>query len=291
LSNTTKSVLIFIFLALVWGSSFILMKKGLQAFTPVQVGSLRIVLAFIFMAAISWKSIRVLSRDNVKPLLVVGFLGNGFPYLLFPLAVSQIDSALVGILNALVPLFTLLIGVMFFHSQIRILQIFGVLAGLCGAVYLILPGYQGGYFSLLFASLPVLATIMYAISINTLKNKLAHMKSVPLTFLALMFAAIPCSVYLVFSDFGTRLVSEPAALESLAYVAILGVVGSALAIILFNLLIQISSALFSASVTYLIPVVAIFWGWVDGEHVGWEHLIGVLLILIGIWLANKKPRA
>jgi drug/metabolite transporter (DMT)-like permease len=292
LNSNKKAVLIFVFLAFVWGSSFILMKRGLLAFTPLQVGALRIVLAFLFMAAISWKSIRLLTRDNLKPLLVVGLLGNGFPYLLFPLAVSKIDSALAGILNALVPLFTLLVGILFFSSRLRVLQVIGVLTGLAGAVYLLLPSYgQGGGTHLLFAALPIVASMMYAFSINTLKAYLAEMKSVPLTFLALMLAAIPCVFYLIFSDFGYRLTTHPAALESLGYIAILGVVGSALAIILFNYLIKISSALLSASVTYLIPVVAIFWGWLDDEPIGWAHLIGVGLILMGIYLVNKKPKA
>jgi len=289
LHNKHQSLIIFILLALIWGSSFILMKKGLASFQPVQIGALRIVLAMIFTAFFAGHHIKQLNRSNIKPLLVVGLFGNGFPYLMFPLAVSKIDSAVVGIFNAMVPLFTMLIGLFFFKTQIRLLQGIGILLGLGGAVYLLAPGSNPGLGeNWMYAGLAILATIMYATSINTLKTKLAHMKSIPTTFLALVIAGIPCLIYLLTGDFFHRMQTMPHAWESLGYIALLGVFGSSVAIILFNQLVKTSTPIFSASVTYFIPVVAMAWGFLDGEQLGFTHIIGFALILTGVYLVNYR---
>lgn len=292
LNSKQQSFLIFILLALIWGSSFILMKKGLVSFQPVQIGALRIVLAMIFTAFFAGHHIKQLKRSNIKPLLVVGLLGNGFPYLLFPLAVSKIDSAVVGIFNAMVPLFTMLIGLFFFKTSIKLLQGIGILLGLAGAIYLLSPDSNPSLGeNWMYAGLAVMATIMYAISINTLKTKLAHMKSIPITFLALVIAGVPCLIYLLTGDFFHRMQTMPHAWESLGYIALLGIFGSSVAIILFNLLVKTSTPIFSASVTYFIPVVAMAWGFLDGEQLGATHLIGFALILTGVYLVNYKRAA
>ncbi|MCH8554140.1 MAG: DMT family transporter [Schleiferiaceae bacterium] len=286
------SVLVFVALALTWGSSFILMKKGLTSFSAFQIGALRIITAFIFTIFIAAKHFKAIKRVDFKPLLIVGWLGNGIPYFFFPLSVSKIDSSIVGIINAMVPLFTMIIGVVLFRSPVKIWQVFGVLLGLGGAVYLLAPGAtavptaHAGY-----AGFAISATLMYAISINTIKNKLAHLTSLQITLLALLYAAIPSVVYLLFTDFFYIMKTDPNAWVSLGYISILGVVGSSLAILLFNFLIKSSTPIFSASVTYFIPIVAIGSGWVDGESVGWGHLIGILLILSGVYLVNYRRGA
>lgn len=282
---------LFVLLALIWGSSFIIMKRGLLSFTPVQVGAIRIVYASAFTSLIGFRTFKYFRKADLVPLLIVGWLGNGFPYLLFPLAVSKVDSSIVGIINSLVPLFTLIIGFIWFRFKPGWQQILGIIIGFTGAFFLVRPSgpitLSG---DLGFALFAVLATVFYAISINTINSKLKHLNSLAITNLSLATSALPMLIFLLCTDFTTRLATMPYAAESMGYLAILGIVGSSLAIIIFNYLIKISSPIFSSSVTYAIPIIAILWGWFDGETIGPKHFVGVGCILAGIYLVNLRKR-
>lgn len=287
--NLKVAWLMFVLLALVWGSSFILMKRGLLAFSPIQIGLLRVVFAAGFSAIIGIKTFKYFRWKDVGSLAIVGWLGNGIPYILFPLAVSKIDSSVVGIANSMVPLFTLVVGLVWFQLKPGLFQILGIAIGLVGAFFLVKPatGFvidQNSYF-ILFA---ILATICYAISINVIKSKLQHLNSLAITNLSLLTVGPIMLVALFFSDFSQVMAQNNYAITALGFIAILGIVGSSLAVVAFNYLIKISSTLFSSSVTYAIPIVAILWGWIDGETIGLKHFMGVGCILIGIYLVNFK---
>lgn len=279
----------FVVLALTWGSSFILMKRGLEAFTFWHIGALRITFAFLFTLTFAWKHLRLLKREDVTNLTLVGLFGNGIPYFLFPLAVAHISSATVGILNSLVPLFTMIVGLMFFQSRIRWFNVIGIFLGFAGAAWLIAPGASFSKDSTLFWGIwPIIATVQYAISINIIGARLQHLNSYAITLLSLMFVGIPAIIGLLFSDFFSLMSTHPQAWSSLGYIAILGIVGSSLAIVIFNQLIKITSGLFASSITYCVPIVAMGWGLVDGESLGWNHLVGILGILAGVYLVNRK---
>jgi drug/metabolite transporter (DMT)-like permease len=291
-TNKNLAWLYFVLLALIWGSSFIIMKRGLLSFTAVQVGAIRIVYAWLFTAFIGFKTFRHFKKADFWPLFVVGWLGNGIPYLLFPLAVSRIDSSIVGIINSLVPLFTLVIGLIWFRFKPRTEQIMGILIGFVGAFFLIKPaGSLNLTADFTYALFAVMATVCYAISINTINSKLSHLNALTITNLSLATVGLPMFVFLLSTDFINRFATMPRVWESMAYLAILGIVGSSLAIIMFNYLIKVSSPIFSSSVTYAIPIVAILWGWFDGEVIGYKHLVGVACILIGIYLVNMRKRS
>lgn len=289
--NKQVAWIIFILLALIWGSSFILMKRAILSFEATQVGALRIVFAGVFSAMIGFKTFKAFRWRDALPLLVVGWLGNGIPYLLFPIAVSQIDSSIVGVINSLVPIFTLIIGFFWFRMQPKWNQLAGIVIGFTGAFFLIKPAgsfqLQG---DLLYALLAVAATVCYAISINTINSKLKHLSALAITNLSLLTVTPFMIIYLLNTDFLDRFAMHPLAWQNFGYVAILGIVGSSVAIILFNHLIKISSAIFSSSVTYAIPIVAILWGIIDGEPIGLRHLAGVGGILSGIYLVNLRKR-
>jgi len=289
--NLKIAWLMFVLLALVWGSSFILMKRGLLAFSPIQIGLLRVVFAAGFSAIIGIKTFKYFRWKDVGSLAIVGWLGNGIPYILFPLAVSKIDSSLVGIANSMVPLFTLIVGLIWFQLKPGLFQIVGIAIGLLGAFFLVKPAtgfvfHQDSYF-ILFA---ILATVCYAVSINVIKSKLQHLNSLAITNLSLLTVGPIMLVALFFSDFSEVMLQNNYAITALGFIAILGIVGSSLAVVAFNYLIKISSTLFSSSVTYAIPIVAILWGWIDGETIGLKHFIGVGCILIGIYLVNFKKQ-
>jgi drug/metabolite transporter (DMT)-like permease len=290
--NKNIAWLMFVLLALVWGSSFILMKRGLLAFTPVQVGLIRVVFASFFTAIIGIRTFKYFRRQDLFPLFIVGWLGNGIPYILFPLAVSRIDSSIVGIANSLVPLFTLIVGLIWFQFKPKLFQIAGITVGFIGAFFLVKPTHgivlDENSTYIFFA---ILATIFYAISINTIKSKLQHLNSLAITNLSLVTVSPFMLAVLLFTDFIPIVEHHRYAISSLGYLAILGIIGSSLAIIAFNYLIKLSGALFSSSVTYAIPIVAILWGWIDGEIIGIRHITGVVCILIGIYLVNFRKKS
>jgi len=280
--------LILMLLALVWGSSFILIKRSLDYFSSYEVGALRISIAFIFLLPLAIYHIRKMQKKDIPALLIVGFAGNLIPSFLFAVAQTHIDSSLAGILNSLTPLFTLVIGLMVFGTRIKGRSIAGVIIGLAGATGLIVSTAEGRIeFQLLYASLVVLATIGYAININVVKHRLQHLHPVHITLFAFLLAGPAALIYLVgFTSFTDHITGDGEQLNGLIYVAILAIFGSALAIMVFNKLIQLTNAVFSSSVTYLIPLVAIFFGVIDGESIKISYLCWMLLILGGVFLVN-----
>jgi drug/metabolite transporter (DMT)-like permease len=283
-----KAWTLFILLALTWGSSFILMKRGLETFSYGQIGFIRIATAWVFTLIVALNRFKKYERKYLWALAAVGFLGNGIPYVLFPLAVTKLDSSLVGILNSLVPLFTLMIGLVWFKIKVSWIGALGIAAGFIGALWLLLPDLQVDFDRLSYGVYPIIATVCYAISINVINTKLPGLDALSITLLSLTAVGPLALGYLFTTDFLEIMQSAPAAWESLGYISILGIVGSSLAIIVFNVLIKGTSSLFAASVTYAIPLVALFWGVWDGEEIGPEHLGGMLCILAGVYLVNFK---
>lgn len=276
-------------LALTWGSSFILMKKALIFFSSTEVASFRIAVAALVLLPISLRNMSKI-KGNVWPLLVTGLFGNAIPAFLFALAQTQIPSGLTGILNSLTSLFTLLIGVALFRSKTTVAQVSGVLIALIGAAGLI--GFENifqlsnhGKYSLLV----VAASGMYGVAVNTIKSKLSEMRPTHITSLSFLMTGPFCALYLVFqTDFFPTLQSNPESWMGVLYLSILAVVGTAAAVIMFNRLIKETTAIFASTVTYLIPIVAVAWGILDGETISVTDLLFMLLILLGIFLINMK---
>lgn len=278
-------------LALVWGCSFILVKKTLAAFTAPQVGGLRIFFAFLFFVPILIAQRRHLpTRDRWGWCLVAGLLGNLIPALLFAVAGAHIASSVSGILNSFTPLFVLVTGVLFFKNKVRTDQVVGILFGLVGCVMIILVGTSGELALNGYALLVVLATVCYGFNLHVVRTFLSGVPALALT--AATFTTIgplAAGVLLGSGDFFER-ASRPEALQPLLFAGILGVVGSGVAMILFNRLLQSTSAVFASSVTYLIPIVAVGWGLLDGERLALQQVLGMGVILVGVYLVNRPAR-
>lgn len=288
-NNSATAWTLMIALAFIWGSSFILMKRGLETYTPFQVGAIRMGISFICLLPFLVRAFRKVPRSKWKYLFAAGWLGNGIPSILFPLAETHLNSALTGMLNSLTPLFTFLIGVSMFRMKFSQNKIYGLFIGLIGACLLVAGGDSSNAQSdLLFASAVILATLCYGISVNIIRSKLADVDSYSNTAFALMFTGIPMAASLFFTDFVSRTQTSSGAGMSMMYVAILAILGTALSTVLFNKLIKVSGALFATSVTYLIPVVAVLWGLADGESLSAMHFLGLSGALIGVYLINKS---
>jgi drug/metabolite transporter (DMT)-like permease len=283
------SWILLITLAVIWGSSFILIKKGLVSFSPLQVGTLRISFAFLVMLPFAVKSLTTTFKQYWKKILVIGFFSNLFPAYLFATAETGISSSLAGILNALTPIMTFLAGVFFFSTNIKILQVVGLLVGFVGSFALSFINSVGGLGEFNhYALFVVLATMMYGFSGNFIKKYLFGIHPVTLTALA-MFTVGPLSIIILLSsDFIVRLSIDDSAMVSLGYIFLLGAIGTAFALVLFNRLIQRTTAVFASSVTYLIPITAVVWGVLDGENFFVLHIFGMGFIIMGIYLINKR---
>jgi len=277
-----------LFLSLIWGSSFILMKKGLESYSFTQVAAFRLFFSFLFMLPLSIKNYRIITRENIDSLLVVGLVGFAIPAFLFTKAQTQINSSLAGMLNSLTPLFTLIIGLIFYKSKVKGMNVLGIIIGLIGALGLIwnrdikiLEGIN------LYAVFIVIATICYGINVNVLKYKLSNLTPVEITSVSFLFVGPIGGIYLLFTDFSGVTQTDHYILN-LIYIAILALFSSVIAIIIFNALIRYTTAIFAASVTYIIPLFAILWGLFDGEQITLFQLMWMIVILIGVYLVNKK---
>lgn len=289
-SQKFLSWIILFLLVLTWGSSFILIKRGLDFFSAVEVGALRVVLTFFTLLPFSLPQLFKISKNDFYWLSLSGIIGSFFPAFLFAMAQTGIDSSTAGLLNALTPLFTLVIGFLLFGIKSRLINVIGVFLGLAGALGLVtVSGGNQFAFNLKYASMIMLATILYAINVNLIKAKLKHINALTITSLTFFVAGIIASVILfAFTDLPNQLHSQPQAWKGLLYVAILAVVGTALAMVGFNTLIKLTTPIFASSVTYLIPIVAIIWGIADGEYFSLHHILWMGLIIGGVVLVNHK---
>ncbi len=253
----------------------------------MQVAAIRITLAALVLAPFVLHQLKKLQRKDFLPILVIGWIGSMIPAFLFALAQTQVSSALSGILNTLVPLNTFILGVLFFGLAFKWNKLIGVLVGLAGALFLILYGANFEASNLYYALLILLAGLCYATSVNTVKRYCQNIPSLLLTTIAFS-SALPATIPLLLtSDFSEKLLYVDGGVQAFIYLAILAILGTAFANVIFFKLTQRTNALFASNVTYLIPLVAVFWGWLDGEVIGVYHIVGLLLILFGVYLASK----
>lgn len=286
-SKQLKWVLLSI-LSLIWGSSFILIKKGLIGLSPIQLGSLRILFAGFFLILVGFKSLSKISFQQWKFIALTAFFGTFIPAYLFAIAQTEIDSSVSSILNSLTPLNTLVLGSLAFGLHFRRNQIIGVIIGLIGSALLILNGAmnhpeQNYYYALLV----IIASICYATNVNLVKKHLSGMAPLSITTGNFLVLLLPAALILYFTDF-LNVVSMPQVQHSMLFIVILGVIGTGIANIIFFKLIQLSSPVFATSVTYLIPIVAFFWGLLDHEMLTPIQFLGAFIVLIGVYLSAKK---
>ena len=278
-----------IILSVIWGSSYILIKKGLTGLTPVQLGSLRVIITTVLIAPIGYNKIKHIPKNKMKWVAVSAFVGSFFPAYLFAFAETEISSSVTAVMVSLTPLFTLLISVIVFGEELLKKQVIGVIIGFLGIVVLINNELISSSFNILYVMFIVLAAFCYAVNANLLKYKLPNIPALGIVFMSFIFMFIPAFIVLFFSGFPfSDFTSNPLILESIVYIVILALFGTAIAKVMYIKLLAISTPVFSVSTTYLMPVVAIFWGLLDGEEFKLTQFIGTSIILIGVYLVTKK---
>lgn len=283
-------VLLLLVLALIWGSSFILMKNGLKVFSAPQVATMRMSFSFLFLLPLTIRHFRKVETKYWAMITLVGLLGNGIPAVLFALAQTKLNSSTAGVLNTLTPIFTLVVAAVFFRQVFSGQKILGLILGLIGAIVLITlrgngtiePNYMYGFYVLI-------ATICYAWSVNLIKNYLYELPAIVISSFVLVLIGPAYGYYLLaHTDFLYLVTTGHEAQVALLNIVILALFGTAISLILFNKLVQVTNPVYASSVTYLIPVVALFWGVLDGEPIGITQVAGMSAILLGVYLANRK---
>jgi drug/metabolite transporter (DMT)-like permease len=299
MKSETKGWVLLIVLACIWGSSFILMKKGMftasgdPIFSDVQVASLRMLFASLVLVPLAVRGFRrIKSLKHIFLFMIVGFFGNYFPAYLFTYAETGLSSGYAGMLNSCTPIFALLIGFLIFKDRLTKIQLIGVLLGTVGIVSLSIAGQDleidGDWRHVLAI---VIATMCYGISLNTIKHTLQQYKSTDITSIAFFTVLLPSVIVMLASGTLETIQTNDFAYSGLMFILILSVVGTALAVVLFNQLISISSVLFASSVTYLIPIVAVVIGVSLGERISFYQVLSMVLILVGVFVANYLPKS
>jgi len=280
-----------ILLSLIWGSSFILIKKGLIGLSDYQVGALRIVLTSIFLFSVGFKKLKDIKKHDWKWIVISGFVGSFFPPFFFAIAQGHINSAVASILNSFTPLSTVVIGIVFLGILSSRVQIIGVVIGFIGTVLLLVVGadinpHQNYWFGILI----LVSTIGYAFNVNIIKKYLSDLSALAITTGNFLIIFFPALVILYSSGFFETIFESREMQISFGYVTILSLFGTAIAKVLFNKLIQIASPVFASSVTYTMPLVAVAWGFVDGEAFSFLQVLAAGIILLGVYLVNRKAR-
>lgn len=289
MNNQQQKWFYLVILSIVWGSSFILMKKALLGITPVQLGALRMIFTAIFLTSVAFSSIKKIKKRHWKYIVYTALAGTFIPGFLFAFAITTIDSSIVSILNSFTPFNTLILGSVFFGFAFKKAQLYGVLIGLVGTSVLILKGADlhpnQNYW---YALLVIIASVGYAFNANMLKKYLSDLDALAITTGNFLLLILPATIVLCCTDFFENFDFENQVLiHSLGYIVVLSVVGTGIAKTIYNKLVHISDPVFSSSVTYLIPLVAIFWGVLDGEKLSLIQVFSGVIILIGVYLVNK----
>lgn len=296
MSSATIKWGLFILLCLIWGSSFELMKLGMYEnhdfskpiLSPYQVAAIRMLSAGMVMLPFALKALKQLTKDVLWYTVLSGLLGSFFPAFLFCIAETKIGGGVAGSLNALTPIFVIITGALFFNITTTTQKIMGVLVAVTGSAVLLYANTKGQTIDNFYYSIfVIIATIMYGINVNMVSKRLQGVSSINIAAIAFSCLIIPALAILLFTNYFSLPLAETKFIIANGAAATLGVFGTAVASILFYILVKKASGLFASTVTYGIPFVAIGWGLIHNEPIGALHFVGLFIILGGVYLANK----
>jgi drug/metabolite transporter (DMT)-like permease len=286
---------IFILLAVIWGSSFLLMKIGMQAgsiqLSPYQVASLRMVFAGIVLVPFAFQALKNIPKNKIGLVILSGIIGNFIPAYLFCIAETKIDSALAGILNSLTPLFTILVGMAIFKVNMDLKKIGGVLLGLVGLCVSVVAGKTLHFENFSFSFFIMIATICYGINVNMVGKHMQNISAIHIASVAFSFSVIPGVIILYMTGYFNYDFKDAALLHATLAGGTLGVINTSIASILFYILVKRAGILFASTVTYAIPFVSLAMGLIYNEPIHPLRLVGLAIILIGVYLVNKRSTA
>ena len=290
MNNYNKKWGLLIVLSIIWGSSFILIKKGLDQLSPIHLGSLRIIFTSLVIFVFSYKSLITIKKEKWKWIIITAYVGTFFPVYLVGFGQTELDSGLASILTTLTPISTLVVGIFFFNLFFTKKQIIGLSIGLIGTFLLLYEGSLNSETNIFFAIFIVITTIGYGASVNLIKTHLTEIPPAAVTAGIFLSILPPAVLILIFSDFSSLNFSNNQVISSILYILVLAIFSSAIAQTLFNVFVKIASPLFASSVTYTMPVVAILWAVLDGEELTLIQYFASVIILFGVYLVNQREK-
>lgn len=290
MNHEREKWILLLVLSIIWGSSFILIKKSLEHFNPYQVGALRVLIAGLMLFPIAIPNLKKFPKANLKWLIIAGVSGNFIPMFLFPIAETEISSSIAGIINSMMPIFVIIVGAVLWKFSTSRKQLIGVFISFFGAIILALGGQEGLNIKIFPIFLLLLATFLYAVSTTTVKSKLAHIPAKILSAYVFSFVLfLPSLIALVISGFFQNFEASKSDFIGLGYVSLLSIFGTGLAMMMNYRLLNISTPLFASTVTLLMPIVAVIWGILDSEKLTLNQAFGGMIILVGLLFLRVKP--
>ncbi|WP_445432059.1 DMT family transporter [Chryseobacterium indoltheticum] len=278
-----------IILSVIWGSSFILIKKSLDHFSPYQVGALRVLIAGIILMPVAVSKYRLFPKKHLKWLILAAFTGNFIPMFLFPIAETQISSSIAGIINSMMPIFVIIVGALIWKFETTKRQMTGVFISFTGVCLLAFGGDDSTQFKIFPILLLLLATLCYAMSTTTVKSKLMDVSSTVLSAFVFSFVLfLPSLIALLSTGFVSQFTFTKENMIGLGFVSLLSVFGTGLAMMMNYRLLKVSTPLFASTVTLLMPIVAIIWGVLDGEKLTALQFAGTIVIIAGLIFLRVK---
>ncbi len=281
---------LFILLSFIWGSSFLLMLIGLEQLNAWQVAALRLFSAGIIMFPFVWSVLKKIPNEKIVYIILTGLLGSFFPAFLFCLAETRLDSSFTGTLNSLTPIFVILVGIFFFNLKVKWQQVIGILISFAGSICLFMAK-SGKTGDLLYVGFIILGTFFYGLNVNMIGKKLQKIPSFDIGVLAFSFLSIPSLIILLALGTHHLNFNDWHVIYSVGASVVLGILGTTVASVLFYVLLKKAGGVFASTVTYGIPFIAIFWGWIYHEKITVAVILSLLIILAGIFItnANEKP--
>ncbi len=275
-------------LSLIWGTSNFLIKKATSVFDGYQVGALIMIFSAFVLLPFGFKSLKQIKKKHITTLLVIALFSTFIPSFMWTIAIGKIGVSITTILNSLTPLNTLILGFVLFGVRFTKNQIIGLVIGFIGlSVYFLTGSFYQGSGDYIYSLLVIFSSLGYALNSNLIMNRLTDLSALSITTATFLLTLIPSVIVLYYTDFFDVYNGTTIQINSLLYILFKGAIGTALAMVMYNKLVKVSSAVFASSVTYLIPVVALFWGFLDGEIVTLWQLISGILILLGVYVSNR----
>ena len=275
-------------LSFIWGTSNFLIKKATTVFNGYQVGALIMIFSAIVLLPFGYKHLKEVKKKHIATLLIIALFSTFIPSFMWTIAIGKIGVSITTILNSLTPLNTLIIGFLLFGVRFTKNQVVGLIVGFIGlSVYFLTGNFYQGSGDYIYSLLVIFSSLGYALNSNLIMNKLTDLSALSITTATFLITLLPSIIVLYFTEFFNEYNGSSAQINSLLYVLFKGAIGTALAMVMYNKLVKVSSAVFASSVTYLIPVVALIWGYIDGEVVTLWQLISGVLILFGVYVSNK----
>lgn len=289
MNHEKEKWILLVLLSLIWGSSFILIKKSLEHFNPYQVGALRVLISGVLLSPIALLNIKKFPKSHLKWLIIAALCGNFIPMFLFPIAETKVSSSIAGIINSTMPLFVILVGAAFWKTKTTPRQIIGIVISFFGVILLMNSGHDNNTEHLFYIGLLLFAAFLYAVSVTTVGAKLTHIPAKLLSSFVFFYVLfLPSLLALYFSNFFHEFSFTRENMIGLGFVATLSIFGTGLAMMLQYRLMSVSNPLFASTVTLLMPIVAVAWGIIDGESFTFLQGIGGAIILGGLIFLRKK---